>query len=82
MMQGTYVFSNTLQSWVFFHQSGGMSLLSLGPSTTLVWLEIAVSYFPELPPWVDVESSLKNSTSHFFVFPETGHRTGKCGIVK
>lgn len=46
----------------------GMLLFSLGPSTTLVWLEIVDSYFPELPLWVDVESSLKNSTSHFFVF--------------
>lgn len=57
----------------FFDQSEGTLPLSLGPSTTLVWLEIDVSYFPELPWWVDVESRLKNSTSHFFVFPETGH---------
>lgn len=66
----------------FFYQYEGMLLLSLRPSTTSVWLEIAVSYFPELPLWVDVESSLKNSTSHFFVFPETGHWKGKCCLVK
>lgn len=65
MMQGTYEFSNTLCSCVFF-LINLTSLLSLGPSTALVWLEIGVSYFPELPPWVDVENSLKNSTSHFF----------------
>lgn len=28
---------------------------------------------PASPLWVDVESSLKNSTSHAFVFPHTGH---------
>lgn len=56
----------------FFYQSEGMLQLSLRPSTTLVWLEIAISYFPELLPWVNVESGLKNSTAYFFVFPETG----------
>lgn len=55
--------------------------LLLGPSKALVWLEIGVSYFPELPLWVDVESSLKNRTSRFFVLPATGHCTGKCGTL-
>lgn len=73
MMQGAYEFSLRSYFFFFFYQSEAMLLLSLRPSTTLVQLEPAVSSFPELLLWVDVESTLKNSTSHFFVFPETGH---------
>lgn len=49
----------------FFSKAG---LLSPRPSTTLVQLEIAIFYFLELLLWVDVEGSLKNSTSHFLSF--------------
>lgn len=66
-MQSTY------DEFLFFLFINPTSQLLLVPSKALVLLEIGVSYFPELPLWVDVESSLKNRTSRFFVLPATGH---------